>query len=85
VWATGFSLAAFVGYLRIAADKHYMSDVLVGAATGTAAGVLIPLLFHPIRKTGDAPSGTTTRGFTVQNISPNLSAQGATVSFGGVF
>jgi membrane-associated phospholipid phosphatase len=85
VWATGFSLAAFVGYLRIAADKHYMSDVLVGAATGTAAGVLIPLLFHPIRKSGDAPSGMTTRGFTVQNIAPNLSTQGATVTFGGVF
>ncbi len=29
------SLAAMVGYLRIAADKHYATDVLVGALTGT--------------------------------------------------
>ncbi len=46
VWAVGIPLAATTGYLRIAADKHYLSDVIVGALAGTAIGVGIPLLFH---------------------------------------
>jgi membrane-associated phospholipid phosphatase len=44
IWATGLTLAATTGYLRIAADKHYLSDVLVGAAFGTGAGLAIPYL-----------------------------------------
>ena len=35
-----------MGYLRIAADKHYLSDVTVGAVLGTLIGAGIPLLFH---------------------------------------
>jgi membrane-associated phospholipid phosphatase len=44
IWAGGLTIAAFTGYLRIAADKHYLSDVLVGAAVGTGVGLLIPQL-----------------------------------------
>jgi membrane-associated phospholipid phosphatase len=44
VWATGLALALLSGYLRVAADKHYTSDVLVGAATGSAFGALVPWL-----------------------------------------
>jgi membrane-associated phospholipid phosphatase len=44
IWAGGLTFAAATGYLRIAADKHYLSDVLVGAAIGTGAGLLIPQL-----------------------------------------
>lgn len=33
-----FAGAAFVGYARIAADRHYLSDVLVGAVVGSAIG-----------------------------------------------
>lgn len=40
----GFSAATAVGALRIAADKHYVSDVLTGALVGTTAGILIPRL-----------------------------------------
>jgi membrane-associated phospholipid phosphatase len=46
VWGMGLGAAATTGYLRIAADKHYTSDVLIGAIMGTAAGSLIPRLFH---------------------------------------
>ena len=38
------TLAAGVGYLRIASDTHYLTDVLAGAAVGTAFGVLVPSL-----------------------------------------
>jgi membrane-associated phospholipid phosphatase len=44
--AVGFTLAASVGYLRIAADQHYLTDVLVGAAVGGLVGWAIPRIFH---------------------------------------
>jgi membrane-associated phospholipid phosphatase len=44
VWAIGFAVAATTGYLRIAADRHYLTDVLTGAATGTAIGWAVPYL-----------------------------------------
>ncbi len=46
VWALGLSVAAASGYLRIAGDRHYFSDVLTGALVGSAVGVALPLLFH---------------------------------------
>lgn len=44
--AASFAAAATVGYLRIAADQHFMTDVLVGAAIGTMSGLGIPWLLH---------------------------------------
>ena len=32
--------------MRIAADRHYLTDVLVGAAVGTAVGLAVPHLMH---------------------------------------
>ena len=46
VWGTLVPLAAATGYLRVGADKHYVTDVVVGAVLGSAAGVLLPLLWH---------------------------------------
>ncbi len=57
VWGVGMALAASVGYLRIASDKHYLTDVLVGAAVGSAAGVALPRLLHG-RKDEAAPSAS---------------------------
>ena len=34
-------VAGFVGYARVAADKHHWYDVIVGAAIGEASGFLI--------------------------------------------
>ncbi|HEY6104940.1 MAG TPA: phosphatase PAP2 family protein [Anaeromyxobacteraceae bacterium] len=42
----GLALAAFTGYLRIAADKHWFTDALAGAAVGGLIGWAIPYLFH---------------------------------------
>lgn len=55
VWGAGMTLAATIGYLRIAADKHYLTDVLTGAALGTAAGIALPRLLHG-RRDGGEPS-----------------------------
>jgi membrane-associated phospholipid phosphatase len=44
--AVGGALALGTGYLRIAADRHWLTDVLLGMAVGVAMGVAVPLLFH---------------------------------------
>ena len=38
IWGSAISLAATTGYFRIAADKHYMTDVLTGAVVGSIIG-----------------------------------------------
>ena len=44
-------------YLRIAADRHYASDVTIGAVVGSLAGVAVPYLFHsPKRRFMAAPA-----------------------------
>lgn len=66
VWAGGYTLAALSGYLRIAADKHYFTDVMTGAAIGALSGLFVPALtgslphdlgFTPIRN-GVAMTGS---------------------------
>jgi membrane-associated phospholipid phosphatase len=47
IWAGGLTLAAATAYLRIAADRHWFTDVLTGAALGSAVGVVVPLLHRP--------------------------------------
>lgn len=41
IWSSAFVLASSVAYLRVAADRHYFTDVLVGAVIGSAIGHLI--------------------------------------------
>ena len=47
VWVSALGLASATGYLRIAADKHYFSDVFVGAIVGTIIG---NTMFHKLTK-----------------------------------
>jgi membrane-associated phospholipid phosphatase len=50
VLAAGLPLAATTALLRMVADKHYLTDVLAGAAIGTLIGWGVPALFHrPVR------------------------------------
>lgn len=52
VWGAGMPLAAAVGWLRMGGDKHWFTDVLVGALVGTAVGAGIPWLLHRDRDAG---------------------------------
>ena len=45
IWAGGLGLAGTTSYLRVAATRHYFSDVLVGSAVGTAVGMILPRVF----------------------------------------
>lgn len=45
-WGVGLANAFTIGYLRIGADKHYFSDVTIGALVGAAIGIGVPLIFH---------------------------------------
>jgi membrane-associated phospholipid phosphatase len=47
VWAVGLPIAAFTAYSRIAADAHYLSDVVVGSVVGAGVGFVVPYVFHP--------------------------------------
>jgi membrane-associated phospholipid phosphatase len=61
VWGLGMALAATTGYLRIAGDEHHLTDVLAGAAAGTAAGIALPRLLHG-REGPDAASAAPLAG-----------------------
>ena len=47
LWAAAAAATGTVGALRIAAEKHYFTDVLAGAAIGAGSGIAVPLLHRP--------------------------------------
>ena len=51
VASCGGSIAAatVTGLLRVVADRHYLSDVLIGGLLGFAVGYLVPVLVIPAR------------------------------------
>ena len=57
-WILGLGLAgaAATGWLRIAADRHWATDVLAGAAAGSAVGYGLPVWLHG-RREGDRATG----------------------------
>ncbi len=63
IWTVGLGIAATTGYLRVAADKHYFTDVVAGAAAGSFVGFSIPFFFHkpinigPFKNVKIVPSG----------------------------
>jgi membrane-associated phospholipid phosphatase len=56
--AAGLTLAALTGAARMVADQHYVTDVIVGAAAGSAIGWLIPWLHYETGVGEDLGRGT---------------------------
>ena len=54
VWATGLSVATTTSILRMSADRHHFSDVLVGIGVGSLVGWAVPH-FHRTRDLGPEP------------------------------
>ena len=44
IWGGSLLFAGAVGYLRVAAGEHYLSDVITGAAVGSIIGYAIPVI-----------------------------------------
>src|SRR5262249_22614926 len=63
VWVAGIGLGVTTGYLRMAADRHFFTDVLTGAVVGSAIGFAVPSLLHK----GDA-AGPDARGAGVLSL-----------------
>jgi membrane-associated phospholipid phosphatase len=82
VWSTLLPLAALTGYLRIAGDKHYFADVVVGMLIGSAVGVALPLAFHGRR--GDDLVGVSGGGGSGTAQQP-LRAAPQMITIGGGF
>jgi hypothetical protein len=56
---SGLALSLATGYLRVAADKHWLTDVLLGALWGAAVGVAVPYL-HLRSQDGSCVTSTVT-------------------------
>lgn len=71
IWALGLTTAATTAYLRIGAEKHYMTDVLLGTVIGAGLGFAIPYVFHRPLLTSNVASrpGRSLAGlFTVTSV-----------------
>jgi membrane-associated phospholipid phosphatase len=67
VAGVGFTLSAAIGYLRIAADQHFLTDILVGAAVGGLVGWAVPRIFH-----SPVPNASTGAGLGVPPVGLTL-------------
>jgi len=61
VWGTAAAVPALVGYLRIRAGKHFLSDVITGYAVGTTVGILVPHLHKKTNLSGISVTPTYNR------------------------
>lgn len=50
VWGVAAAIPASVGYMRIKAGKHFLTDNLIGYTVGAATGILIPELHKKSNK-----------------------------------
>jgi len=67
IWTAAALVPAATGYFRMAAGKHFLSDVLVGYAVGATAGVVVPQLHK--KKDGTGLSLLPMQGFNVNGHS----------------
>jgi membrane-associated phospholipid phosphatase len=57
-WSVGGAVAATTAYLRIAADEHWLTDVVVGALVGAGVGFAVPYFFHSVVDTAPPSSAS---------------------------
>ncbi|WP_243409374.1 phosphatase PAP2 family protein [Pontibacter virosus] len=75
VWLGAATVPAAVGYLRLRAGKHFLSDNLLGYAVGAAVGVVVPQLHKKTNNSGFSLSPTIIPTFA------GTASQGANLSY----
>jgi membrane-associated phospholipid phosphatase len=78
--AGGYAVAATTATLRVVADVHYASDVLLGATLGTLVGYTVPLLHY--RKLG---GGSRAVDGSASQLRINLVPSPGGIGLSGVF
>ena len=58
VWAGAAAVPALVGYYRMRAGKHFLSDNLIGYAIGAGVGILVPHLHKEVENISLSPGRT---------------------------
>ncbi len=77
--AVALLTAAITATLRVVADRHYATDVIVGSIVGLGTGMLLPYLLHFHDWGGGDPSGTGVTDLSRPGSAPLM------MSFGGSF
>jgi membrane-associated phospholipid phosphatase len=75
IWMGAAAVPATVGYLRLRAGKHFLSDNLLGYAIGAAVGVVVPQLHKKSNNSGLSLSPTIIPTFA------GTASQGANLSY----
>jgi membrane-associated phospholipid phosphatase len=78
VWGLAAGIPVSVGYLRIKAGKHFLTDNLIGYAVGAASGILIPELH---KRTNDHLQVYPTTGLLKSELNVNSSGMAMTYKF----
>jgi hypothetical protein len=85
VCALLLATASTAGVLRVAADRHYLTDVLAGATVGLAAGVATPLLLHYRSLGGSSEEAATNRSSIRWTVAPFVRANRIGIGLYGWF
>ncbi|WP_299705204.1 phosphatase PAP2 family protein [uncultured Pontibacter sp.] len=75
VWAGAAAVPAVVGYYRLKAGKHFLSDNILGYAIGAATGILVPQLHKKTNQSGFTLNPTLIPTFA------GTASQGANLSY----
>ncbi len=65
-WSVGLAVAATTAYFRIAADRHWLTDVLVGMVIGAGIGFAVPYVFHSAEN--DSPHASSSTALRAQAL-----------------
>jgi len=78
IWGVAAAIPASVGYLRIKAGKHFLTDNLIGYVVGAASGILIPELH---KRTNDNLQVYPVTGLLKNKLNINSSGMAMTYKF----
>jgi membrane-associated phospholipid phosphatase len=77
-------IATGVGFMRLVADTHWASDVILGAAVGLASGYVVPSVLH-YGLFGGKPIGLTKTSWGYVMPTPQAYFQGGGLGLTGIF